>query len=113
MSKSEIHIEKLDRIYIIRIDPVKLHSAGVYTCEDDVSIKTTNGISSAMSKSNLTMHVIGVHMNNPMMILNKESNYFSMFKNNYLKIKNNSFKSSIYIIFTYMYRHNMTFIFYK
>ena len=109
MSKSEIHIEKLDRIYIIRIDPVKLHSAGVYTCEDDVSIKTTNGISSAMSKSNLTMHVIGVHMNNPMMILNKESNYFSMFKNNYLKIKNNSFKSSIYIyiynLYIYMYRN--------
>ncbi|CAF0801863.1 unnamed protein product, partial [Brachionus calyciflorus] len=35
--RSEIHIVKYNNIYIIRIDPVKYHSAGVYTCEDDVS----------------------------------------------------------------------------
>ena len=55
-SKSEMHIQKMSNVYIVKIEPVRLHSAGVYTCEDDISINNK-----AVSRiSNITLHVIGM-----------------------------------------------------
>lgn len=54
--RSEIHILKYDHVYIIRIDPVKNHSAGVYSCEEDISSKEYN-----KHVANITLHVIGTH----------------------------------------------------
>lgn len=51
--RTEIHIVKYDHSYIIRIEPVKLHSAGVYSCEDDVSQKNIFN-----HMTNITVHVI-------------------------------------------------------
>ncbi|RNA09781.1 hypothetical protein BpHYR1_011464 [Brachionus plicatilis] len=38
--KNEIHIVKFDHVYIIRINPVTYHSAGIYSCEDNISAKS-------------------------------------------------------------------------
>lgn len=52
--RTEIRVDQYDHIYAIRINPVKLHSAGIYICEDDVSqsVKITHN-------ANITLHVIG------------------------------------------------------
>ena len=51
---SEIHIKKVGFFYIVVIQPVRIHSGGRYTCEDDVSLMNkTNHI------ANITLHVIG------------------------------------------------------
>ena len=34
---SEIRIDKIKSVYVIRIDPIMPHSGGVYSCQDDVS----------------------------------------------------------------------------
>ena len=54
--RSEVHVEKYGHTYIIRIDPIKLHSAGMYTCEDDISQhdKLTHN-------TNITLHVISIN----------------------------------------------------
>ena len=41
--RNEIQILKLDHAFIVKIAPVKIHSAGLYTCEDDVSAKNASG----------------------------------------------------------------------
>lgn len=50
--RSEIQVLKHDNIYVIRIDPVRPHSAGVYSCEDDVS-------ASKRTAANITIHLAG------------------------------------------------------
>jgi hypothetical protein len=50
---SELHIEKHEDIYLIRIDPIMQRSAGVYICEDDMSQSHVNG-----HATNITLHVI-------------------------------------------------------
>ncbi len=52
--KSELHIEKINNVYIVKIEPVRLHSAGMYICEDDISSNNK-----ASHNSNITLHVIG------------------------------------------------------
>jgi len=37
--RTEMRVEKFNNVYSIRIDPVKYHSAGLYICEDDISIE--------------------------------------------------------------------------
>lgn len=54
--RSEIQVAKYDHVYIIKIDPVKYHSAGVYSCEDDVSSKDNYN-----NKGNITIHIAGIH----------------------------------------------------
>ncbi len=51
---SEIHVSKNNNFYIIRIDPVRAHSAGVYSCEDNVSLQNMKN-----HMANITLHVIG------------------------------------------------------
>ncbi len=57
--RTEIRVDQYDHIYAIRINPVKLHSAGIYICEDDVSqsLKITHN-------ANITVHVIGIFFTN-------------------------------------------------
>jgi hypothetical protein len=55
LSRNEIHIDKHKTHYEIKINPIRKESAGVYTCEDDVSLINKNGHS-----SNITLHVIGI-----------------------------------------------------
>ncbi len=52
--RTEIHIFKFGHVYVLRIEPVRMHSAGLYTCEDDVSIHNKlNHLSS------INVHVVG------------------------------------------------------
>ncbi len=51
---SEIKVQKTGNFYIVKIDPVRLHSAGLYTCEDNVSLQNLNN-----HVANITLHVIG------------------------------------------------------
>lgn len=51
-NRTEIHVEKYDHFYLIRINPVKLHSAGVYVCEDDISQQDK-----ITHNANITVHV--------------------------------------------------------
>lgn len=74
---SEIHVAKVKQYYIVRIDPVRLHTAGVYTCEDNVSLQNKNN-----HIANITVHVIPVHANNPYRILQKETERFNFFRKN-------------------------------
>ena len=53
-SKSELHIQKISNVYIVKIEPVRLHSAGTYICQDDMSSNNK-----ASQTSNITVHVIG------------------------------------------------------
>ena len=36
--RTEMHIFKFGHVYVLRIEPIRMHSAGLYSCEDDVSI---------------------------------------------------------------------------
>ena len=36
-NRSEVHVIREGQTNILKISPVRVHSAGVYTCEDDVS----------------------------------------------------------------------------
>jgi hypothetical protein len=49
----EIHLEKHGHEYIIKIGPIQEHSAGLYSCEDDISLHNVNG-----HLSTITLHVI-------------------------------------------------------
>ncbi len=40
--RSEIQISKRDHVYIVKISPIQFHSAGLYTCEDDVTSPNVN-----------------------------------------------------------------------
>ena len=51
--RTELHVFKFDHIYVIRIEPVRFHSAGVYSCEDDLSIQNKN-----THIANISLHVI-------------------------------------------------------
>lgn len=51
---SEIHVQETGNFYIVRIDPVRLHSAGLYTCEDNVSLQNLSD-----HVANISLHVIG------------------------------------------------------
>lgn len=54
-NRTEIHIERHNNIYVIKIDPIRHSSAGVYACEDDVSaINMNNHI------ANVTLFVLGL-----------------------------------------------------
>lgn len=52
--RSELHIVRFDNVYIIRIDPITFHSAGIYSCEDNISVK--NHIHHLAS---ISIHVLG------------------------------------------------------
>ena len=55
--RTEMHIFKFGHVYVLRIEPVRLHSAGLYSCEDDVSIHNKlNHISS------INVHVVGKNL---------------------------------------------------
>lgn len=53
--RTEINLQKIGRVYIIKIEPIREHSAGVYTCEDDISLNNKNEHS-----TNITLHVLGI-----------------------------------------------------
>lgn len=55
-SNSHIHVEKFNHIYVIKIDPIKRESAGIYICEDDISISDKRG-----HEANVTLYVIEYH----------------------------------------------------
>ena len=69
---------------MIKIDPVRLHSAGTYICEDDVSMHNLpNHI------SNVTVHVIGIHKGNPVKMAHEEAENLRSFQNNFQKVDRN------------------------
>lgn len=62
--RSELNIVKFDNVYIIRINPITFHSAGIYTCEDNISAK--NHIHHL---ANITIHVLGDFLQNSYLII--------------------------------------------
>jgi hypothetical protein len=40
--RNEVQVSKKDHIYILRILPVQIHSAGLYECEDDMTSSQVN-----------------------------------------------------------------------
>ena len=54
LNHTEIKLLKLNSYYKIKIYPVHLESAGVYTCEDDLSRTDQTG-----HNSNITLNVVG------------------------------------------------------
>jgi hypothetical protein len=53
-SSDHIHVEKFNHIYVIKLNPIKHESAGVYICEDDISNKRGY-------VANVTLYVIDYH----------------------------------------------------